>query len=85
MMATDSRRRVALIAAFGITYAAIIALVQHSYYQLILAVVPPWAVMGLLWNLLSGYSGLVSFGNAAFFGLGAYFVALTQIHWGLSP
>jgi len=42
-------------------------------------------VMGLAWNLLSGYSGFVSFGHAAFFGLGAYFVALAQIKWGLSP
>ena len=81
----DLRKRTALIAAFGIAYAVIIALVQHSYYQLVLAVVPIWAVMGLAWNLLSGYSGLVSFGHAAFFGLGAYFVALTQIHLELSP
>ncbi|MBX9962604.1 MAG: branched-chain amino acid ABC transporter ATP-binding protein/permease [Burkholderiales bacterium] len=50
-----------------------------------MTVVPVWAVMGLSWNLLSGYSGLVSFGHAAFFGLGAYFVALAQIHWGLTP
>jgi ABC-type branched-subunit amino acid transport system permease subunit len=50
-----------------------------------MTVVPVWAVMGLAWNLLSGYSGLVSFGHAAFFGLGAYFVALAQIHWGLTP
>ena len=39
---------------------------------------PVWAVMGLAWNLLSGYSGFVSFGHAAFFGLGAYFVALAR-------
>jgi len=41
--------------------------------------------MGLAWNLLSGYSGLVSFGHAAFFGLGAYFVVLAQIRFGLTP
>ncbi len=79
------RRQAALIAAFGVAYALLCALVHHSYYQLILTVVPIWAVMGLAWNLLSGYSGFVSFGHAAFFGLGAYFVALSQIHWGLSP
>jgi branched-chain amino acid transport system permease protein len=44
-----------------------------------------WAVMGLAWNLLSGYSGLISFGHAAFFGLGAYFVVLTQVNFGLTP
>jgi ABC-type branched-subunit amino acid transport system ATPase component/ABC-type branched-subunit amino acid transport system permease subunit len=85
MLGTNLRRQALLIAAFGIAYGLLTTFVEHSYYLLILAVVPVWAVMGLAWNLLSGYSGFVSFGHAAFFGLGAYFVALAQIHWGLSP
>jgi branched-chain amino acid transport system permease protein len=84
-LATSRRREALLIAAFAIAYGLLAAFVGHSYYLLILAVVPVWAVMGLAWNLLSGYSGFVSFGHAAFFGLGAYFVALAQVHWGLSP
>ncbi len=44
----------------------------NQYYQLMLTLVPIWAGMGLSWNILSGYTGLVSFGHAAFFGLGAY-------------
>ena len=79
------RRQVVFIWLFGIAYALLTAVTDHSYYQLILTVVPVWAVMGLAWNVLSGYSGFVSFGHAAFFGLGAYFVALAQLHWGLSP
>ena len=78
-------RHAILISAFGIVYALVTALTHHTYYQLILTIVPIWAVMGLAWNVLSGYSGFVSFGHAAFFGLGAYFVALAQINWGLSP
>jgi branched-chain amino acid transport system permease protein len=35
-------------------------------------------------NLLVGWSGLVSFGQAAFYGLGAYTVALAWLH-GLAP
>jgi ABC-type branched-subunit amino acid transport system ATPase component/ABC-type branched-subunit amino acid transport system permease subunit len=85
MLGTDLRRQTLLIAAFALAYGLLATFVEHSYYLLILAVVPVWAVMGLAWNLLSGYSGFVSFGHAAFFGLGAYFVALAQIHWGLSP
>jgi branched-chain amino acid transport system permease protein len=84
-MGRDTRRQVLCIGAFGLIYALIVLFADHSYYQLILTVVPIWAVMGLAWNVLSGYSGFVSFGHAAFFGLGAYFVALAQIHWGLSP
>jgi branched-chain amino acid transport system ATP-binding protein/branched-chain amino acid transport system permease protein len=85
MFRTNLRRQALLIVAFGIVYAVVTAFAENSYYQLIMTVVPVWAVMGLAWNVLSGYSGLVSFGHAAFFGLGAYSLALAQIHWGLSP
>lgn len=79
------RRGALAILVFGAAYAALVAVVHHSYALLVLTVVPVWAVMGLAWNLISGYSGYISFGHAAFFGLGAYFVALTQIHGSLSP
>ncbi|MBI1394920.1 MAG: ATP-binding cassette domain-containing protein [Betaproteobacteria bacterium] len=85
MRSPGSVRRLGFIAAFALVYALVTAFAENSYYQLILTVVPVWAVMGLAWNLFSGYSGLVSFGHAAFFGLGAYFVALAQIEWNLSP
>jgi branched-chain amino acid transport system permease protein len=31
-----------------------------------------WAGVALAWNLAGGYAGLISFGHAAFFGIGAY-------------
>ena len=37
-----------------------------------------------MWNLLAGYAGLVSVGQQAFFGLGAYFVLIPAIH-GVTP
>ena len=37
------------------------------------------ACLGL--NVLVGYTGLVSFGHGAWFGLGAYAAALFQLHW----
>jgi len=75
-------RWVALIAA---VYLVAILLVKNQYYQLMMTLVPVWATMGLSWNILSGYSGLVSFGHASFFGLGAYTVALSLINFGLTP
>lgn len=39
------------------------------------------AVFAVATNLLIGYGGLVSFGQAAFFGAGAYTVALGWLHW----
>ena len=44
-----------------------------------------WAVFGLSWNLLSGYTGLISFGHAAFFGIGAYTTVLGQIYFDITP
>ncbi len=66
-------------------YLGVSLFVTNSYYQLMLSLVPIWAVMGLSWNLFSGYSGLTSFGHAAFFGLGAYTVTLALVYWSLTP
>lgn len=43
------------------------------------------AILASSWNLLSGYSGIFSFGHQAFFGLGAYVSALLAIHTFISP
>ncbi|HTW70984.1 MAG TPA: branched-chain amino acid ABC transporter ATP-binding protein/permease [Acetobacteraceae bacterium] len=79
------RRDVVALAVCALAYLALCALVRNSYYQLMLTLVPIWAAMGLAWNLISGYSGLVSFGHAAFFGLGAYSVTLALVYLNLTP
>ncbi len=43
------------------------------------------AVLGQGWNVLGGYGGQYSFGNAVFFGTGAYIQALLQFKFGWSP
>ena len=45
----------------------------------IVVVVLCMATMGL--NLLVGYTGLVSFGHSAWFGIGGYAAAIAQLHW----
>jgi ABC-type branched-subunit amino acid transport system ATPase component/ABC-type branched-subunit amino acid transport system permease subunit len=85
MFLEDARRQYLALAAFAAIYLAIIAFTYNSYYQLMLTLVPIWAVMGLSWNVLSGYSGLVSFGQAVFFGLGAYTVTLLFKEAGITP
>src|SRR5579863_9517371 len=81
----SAQRSVISIAVFAIVYAAISLVITNSYYQLIMTLVLVWAIFGLSWNLLSGYTGLISFGHAAFFGIGAYTTALGQIYFDLSP
>ncbi len=78
-------RSLAPILIAAALYAVLSLSVTNSYYQLTLTLVLVWASFGLSWNILSGYTGLVSFGHAAFFGLGAYATALGQIYFDLSP
>jgi branched-chain amino acid transport system permease protein len=81
---TASRSLLPVI-VLAVLYAALSLTVTNSYYQLMLTLVPVWAIFGLSWNLLSGYTGLISFGHAAFFGIGAYVTALGQIYFDLPP
>jgi ABC-type branched-subunit amino acid transport system ATPase component/ABC-type branched-subunit amino acid transport system permease subunit len=79
-------RRDALVLALACAlYLALAAMVRNSYEQLLLTLIPIWAVAGLSWNVISGMSGLVSFGHAAFFGIGAYAVTLALVDWNLTP
>jgi len=57
-----------VLQAIGLTY-------DNATVVVLLAM----AAMGL--NLLVGYTGLVSFGHAAWFGIGGYAAALAQLHW----
>ena len=73
------------ILIFAVLYAAIALLITNTYYQLMMTLILVWASFGLSWNIFSGYTGLMSFGHAVFFGLGAYTTALGQIYFDLSP
>jgi branched-chain amino acid transport system permease protein len=78
-------RQYAAIAIFALAYLALGFAVRNSYYQLMMTLVLIWATMGLGWNMLSGYSGMISFGHAAFFGLGAYTVTIAFVKFGITP
>ena len=39
-----------------------------------------WSIAAVSLNLILGYGGLVSFGHAAFFGIGAYAVGILSAH-----
>ena len=81
----SSRRTLALIVACAVLYIGMVWLVEDRYYQLMFTLIPIWAMVGVAWNIFSGYSGLLSFGHAAFFGIGAYSVALLLVKFDISP
>src|SRR6202022_2784652 len=44
-----------------------------------------WAGLALAWNIAGGYAGLISFGHAAFFGIGAYTSTILTVNAGVTP
>jgi len=50
-----------------------------------MTLVPIWAAFGVSWNILSGYGGQLSFGQASFFGVGGYTMTLALVYWNLTP
>ena len=87
MAAEDSgpQRQLIAIGTFAAVYLLLGMLIPSSYYQLMMTLVLIWACMGLSWNVLSGYSGLISFGQAAFFGLGGYTMTIAFVKFGVTP
>jgi branched-chain amino acid transport system permease protein len=55
-----------------------------SYIMHVLILVVIYAMVGMAWNLLGGYCGQVSFGHAAFFGVGAYTAGILYSKLGIS-
>ncbi|NOX17170.1 MAG: branched-chain amino acid ABC transporter permease [Chlorobi bacterium] len=55
------------------------------YIQGLLIFIMLWVILGSSWNLLAGFTGQVSFGHAAYFGVGAYTAGLLYFHFKISP
>ena len=58
--------------------------VRDHYHQHLMILVLMWVVIGSGWNVIAGYTGQVSFGDAAFFGTGAYTAGLFVTKLGIS-
>jgi len=84
---TRSRRSVAWTGAGALVVVVLLALFPYIVYSGTTTIlVQAFIVLTLasMWNLLAGYAGLVSVGQQAFVGLGAYFVLILALH-GASP
>jgi branched-chain amino acid transport system permease protein len=77
-------RRLSLL--LGLAVAATAPLwVWNPYHLHTLIMAGIFAVLALSLNLLLGYTGQLSLGHAAFFGIGAYATALLSVKAGTSP
>src|SRR5712692_4613600 len=71
------RRSQLLIAALCVLLGLVAPLIVRSDYVFqVLFRVSLFAALGLAWNLVGGYTGQLSLGHAAYFGAGAYGLAL---------
>src|SRR5712672_4079451 len=50
--------------------------IRNNYQLQVLFRITLFAALGLAWNLVGGYAGQLSLGHVAFFGIGAYGLAL---------
>lgn len=62
--------------------AAIVPFWLHGYALYLATEVALYAIAAVALDLLAGYAGLVSLGQAAFFGIGAYAAAIVSAHAG---
>lgn len=71
--------------AFGLLMAALAAVpfFANLFYQTFLTEILVWALFAMSFDLIFGYTGLLSFGQALFFGLGGYAVAIPVLKLGL--
>jgi branched-chain amino acid transport system permease protein len=75
-------RRLALISGAVVLAALIVAPLRANGYVVNLIYVTLLGIaLAYGWNIISGYAGYFSFGQIAFFGLGAYTTALIVVNW----
>lgn len=64
---------------------ALVAVRLPTSLQDVLLLTYMFAGLALAWNIAGGYAGLISFGHASFFGVGAYTSTILFLKLGLSP
>lgn len=81
-----SAREMALGACICISIVVFLLPFQISYYwQAVIIVANVYAIIALSWNLISGYTGYISFGHGSFFGIAAYSTAFLTLWFSVPP
>ncbi len=78
-------KRVQSLGAWGVfgamvVVAGVLGLTGNGYQTQLLFTTCMFVVLAYAWNIISGLTGYVSFGQIGFFGIGAYIAAMCQIH-----
>lgn len=76
-----SLRRLATPGLVVIAVFAALPLVAGAYTLSLIYTIFTFTALAYSWNIISGYTGYVSFGHVSFFGLGGYTTALLIVTW----
>lgn len=76
-----SRFRVGWFIAWALIMLALPLVLEDTHTLTVLTI---WSLLALSLGLMWGYAGILSFGHAAYFGLGAYSYAVASINFGES-
>src|SRR5215510_3067307 len=77
--------RLTLPAALGAALLLFPAVFVQPYPRDVMIKIFLYALLAQAWNLLGGYCGQISLGNAVFFGIGAYTSSVLGLWWGVTP
>ena len=78
-------RGIATAAFVGIALAAFPFLIRGPFPLHVMILTFLFATLGVAWNIMGGYAGMFSFGQAAFFGIGAYTSSFLLTRYGVNP
>ncbi len=59
--------------------------IRQPFPQHVMILVFMFGMMGVAWNIMGGYAGMFSFGQVAFFGVGAYTSTFLLLTYGVNP
>jgi branched-chain amino acid transport system permease protein len=79
---TSNRLRFSILALFLIALGAL-PLWASRYVVSVFLLIYLYVALASMWNLLAGYSGLISLGQQMFIGLGGYAVAVFSMYYGI--
>jgi branched-chain amino acid transport system permease protein len=75
-----------VIGSLVLAVAIVLPLIFTStFFQHVMILVFMFGVMGVAWNIMGGYAGMFSFGQVAFFGIGAYTSSFLLMTYGVNP
>ena len=79
------KRIISLISSLIVLLFALPYFGLNSFYLHLMIMIFMHAVMAQSWNVIAGFSGQISLGHGAFFGIGAYATSFLYVQYGISP